>query len=114
MAQRHRAMLAMAYRAAAKILPPAISSIVSKEKVENVVKPPQSPVLKKSTTAGCSPSKWIADTATSPMMKAPRKFISSVAAGKFICVKTGSELIKYLSEAPIKPPIPTAKKLNMA
>lgn len=56
--------------------------IISSEKVENVVKPPQKPILKNKLNL-----KSIAKEFIIPMSKHPIKLISSVEIGNFMLAK---------------------------
>ena len=80
---------------------------VSREKVENVVKPPHTPVLKNSMRF-FPPLPQAAKPAIKPIATAPMRFVSSVAAGR--SPRNGIRLIRYLNTAPTAPPAATAKK----
>ncbi len=58
--------------------------IISSEKVENVVKPPQKPILKNKLNL-----KSIAEEFIISMSKHPIKLISSVEIGNFMLAKIG-------------------------
>ena len=76
------------------------------EKVENVVNPPHTPVLRNNTSSAESPRRAAAP-AMAPMARAPSTFVISVSTGK--APLYGSRLSAYLSIAPAAPPAPTHK-----
>ena len=79
----------------------------SRAKVENVVKPPHKPVLRKRTRRGLMFLFFRANAAITPMIKAPIIFVTSVLYGNELFSFNGIRLIKYLKIEPIKPPKPT-------
>ncbi len=93
MANRHRTTLRAAYEIPAAIRPFPMSSIVSREKVEKVVNPPQSPVFKNNMLMGPASLKCSDQAVIIPIINAPEKFISSVAAGKLMKEKNGIKFI---------------------
>ncbi len=83
---------------------------VSNENVEKVVNPPHNPVFKK---------RWICEDkycfsnkpTTTPMIKAPSKFVINVKTGKELLI--GNKLKVYLKMDPMAPPSPTHKNLSI-
>ena len=84
---------------------PIISNI-SRENVENVVKPPQNPTVKASFKHVLISILSINNTYKKPIMKPPKRFTNKVANGK-LRWKDFKKLtpIKYLITAPLPPPI---------
>lgn len=113
-AQTQSKTLNTAYKIANTILPPWKSDTVSCEKVENVVKPPQKPVLSIKIYFSFI-SIFFKDSATiTPIKNAPSTFVIKVLYGKEFCSPNGIRDIKYLKIEPKKPPIPTIKQLIIA
>ena len=79
---------------------------ISREKVEKVVKPPHSPVLKSKFKLSSVNVELII-----PINKEPMKFINKVKIGNSMFTLMGIWLNKYLNPDPINPPHPTIKKL---
>ena len=76
----HSTTLAIAYAAKAAGRPLCRRSSDSREKVENVVNPPQMPTFKKSTVDGFRISVESAVLTTMPIRTAPNTLISSVSS----------------------------------
>ena len=98
---------------AVKTEPPFISSAVSRENVEKVVKPPHIPTLKQSNNLGSIFSFFDTAKAIHPIANAPIIFIIKVLIGNDSGFLIGIKLIKYLNTAPINPPKPTNKQFNI-
>ena len=98
--------LRMTYSIAIPVLPFSSSPSVSRAKEENVVKPPQMPTFKKSTTLGFK-AFFAAKAATRPITKHPMTLIRNVFIGSPFSGLTGSNVIRYLQIAPRAPPSPT-------
>lgn len=84
----------------------------SSEKVEKVVKPPQTPVFQNSTALSEAPLLLLTIPTIKPISIAPMMFVNSVRTGN--SVFTGIRLIAYLPIAPNAPPSATNKKLIFA
>ena len=83
----------MTYKDATPFCPFAISASVSSAKEENVVKPPQIPTFKNSTSLGLSEF-FAATAATRPMTKAPMTLIRNVLNGNPFSGFIGSRPIR--------------------
>ena len=83
----------------------------SKEKVEKVVNPPQTPVFQNKVHVSGHAFSVLIPT-IQPIRKAPRRFVINVSQGKLVF--TGSKLIEYLPIAPRAPPSPTYRQFNIS
>ena len=81
----------------------------SSENVENVVKPPQTPVFQNKTVLLDIPSRLLVNPTMKPIRTAPIIFVISVNIGN--PVLTGIRLIAYRATAPNAPPSATNRKL---
>ena len=86
--------------------------MTSKEKVENVVNPPQIPTVSISINLGSIGIILAENTVIAPIKKEPKKFINIVTKGNAIVKEGENTFIKYLKTLPIKPPNPTYKQVN--
>src|SRR5574337_1294209 len=82
---------------------------VSAEKVENVVRPPQKPVVTNRRSSGDRLWNWVNTPSAQPMMKPPSRLAASVPSGR-----VGSRGLNQMpnnqrSTAPAKAPIPMEK-----
>ena len=105
--KRQSTTLATIYAVPNKYLPPSKSVSPSREKVENVVKPPHTPVLKNKTHCFDLFSLEPAIPTTIPIRTAPSRLVNSVRNGK--SPFSGIRLIRYRHTAPNAPPSPTNK-----
>jgi len=78
----------------------SISLTASREKVENVVNPPQIPVFQNNTVVGETSSFSLTMPTINPIMTAPAIFVIKVNIGNSVFM--GIRLIAYLPIAPIK------------
>jgi hypothetical protein len=85
------------------------STVVSAEKVENVVSPPRKPVVAARRSSGGTATERPKYSMHSPMMKPPMRFEASVPKG--IVGNTGFSHAprRQRSNAPSAAPMPTAK-----
>lgn len=90
-------MLAAIYKEPATYILSANRLYASREKVENVVNPPHTPVFRKTSPAADRP-RFAASPVTKPMRMAPRTFTMSVRIGN--AVRAGIELMAYLPTPP--------------
>ena len=97
-----RITLAKTYAEAEIYEPFSIRVTVSRENVENVVNPPQTPVFQNSTAFGEIFSFDSARPAIKPISKAPSRFVISVRNGNPLF--RGIRLIAYRLTAPSAPP----------
>lgn len=104
------AILKMIYEAAVIYEPFSISPLVSRAKDENVVKPPQMPTLRKSTSLGDAENCFNASAATRPIRKLPNTFTINVFIGNPSLLSIGSLPIKNQHTAPIAPPAATIRQ----
>lgn len=99
------------YNTAISTCPFLIKSDVSSENVENVVKPPHTPVFKNNTSPGAIWNLFKTKAVMQPIKIHPAILIKNVFTGNSIVSFTGTRPIKYLKTAPAKPPVPTKKHL---
>ena len=81
--------LNITYRKAIPVWPFFINVIVSAAKVENVVKPPQNPTFKNSSSRGGMPLPFAADIIISPINRQPNRLIPNVLTGNSVASFTG-------------------------
>lgn len=81
----------------------------SSEKVENVVKPPHTPVFQNKIAFADMRSFFATIPVIAPINRAPSRLVSKVSTGNSVFV--GIRLIAYLPIAPSAPPKATKKKL---
>jgi hypothetical protein len=80
--------------------------MVSREKVEKVVKPPQIPIVRKASKFGFIGTIFIENSVMIPMIKDPTKLMISVEMGKADEAVKKARPTRYLQIEPINPPNP--------
>ena len=85
----------------------------SLEKVENVVKPPQSPTVRNRPQDVVSVALRLSIPHSRPIIRHPNRFTASVAHGKPFPIPFIASDTRYLAAPPMKLPAPTANMFLM-